>query len=82
MPTTDGGFHPSKRQVAGAVIGVLALVFILQNSRKATLRFLFFSVTTPVWIAFLLVLCAGAIVGYVGRGIIQSRRAAAKDPAP
>jgi uncharacterized integral membrane protein len=71
-------WRPSKRQIIGAVIGVLALVFVVQNSRRGSIHFLFFEFTAPVWIAFLVILCAGAIVGYVLRGVRDGRKAEKK----
>ena len=73
-PMGDEGFRPSPRQVIGAVIGLLAVIFIVQNSDKQTVEFLFYSLTAPVWIAFVVILLAGAVLGYVGRGVIQSRQ--------
>lgn len=72
------GFSPSPKQIVGVVVGVLALVFALQNNNRGTLAFLFFEFTAPVWISFTLVLAAGAVFGFVARGVWNDRRLAKK----
>ena len=76
--STSAGWRPSSHQVIGAVIGILALIFIGQNSKSGTIHFLLFEFTAPVWIAFLLILASGAVVGYVLRGVRQDRQAEKK----
>ena len=76
--STSAGWRPSSRQIIGAVIGILALIFIAQNSKSGTIHFLLFEFTAPVWIAFLLILASGAVVGYVLRGVRQDRQAEKK----
>lgn len=71
-------WRPSTKQIIGAAIGVLALVFVIQNSRRGSIHFLFFEFNAPVWIAFLVILVAGAIVGYILRGVRDGRKAASK----
>ena len=39
---TSAGWRPSSRQIIGAVIGILALIFIAQNSKSGTIHFLLF----------------------------------------
>jgi uncharacterized integral membrane protein len=60
---------PSSRrtqaQLVGFGIALLAVVlFIALNSKKVETRFIFFSVTTPLWVGLLVVLAAGAVVGW------------------
>ena len=74
----SAGWRSSSRQIIGAVIGILALIFIAQNSKSGTIHFLLFEFTAPVWIAFLLILASGAVVGYVLRGVRQDRQAEKK----
>ena len=49
-----------------------------QLLRVAAIHFLLFEFTAPVWIAFLLILASGAVVGYVLRGVRQDRQAEKK----
>ncbi len=71
---SDGG--PNTKMILSIVLGILALIFVVQNSKSGTIHFLLFKFTAPVWIAFLLILTAGAVVGYVLRGVRQDRKAA------
>ena len=41
---------------------VVAVIFIVQNSDKATIRFLFISVTTRIWVGFLIALALGVVL--------------------
>ena len=45
---------------------VLALIFILQNSQKVKVKFLFIDTTTPLIFALLIAAILGAVIGYVG----------------
>jgi uncharacterized integral membrane protein len=44
------------------VIVAIAATFIIQNSDKATIRFLFISVTTRIWAGFLIALALGVLL--------------------
>lgn len=64
--------------VAAAVLGIILLVFILQNLDKAEVTLFFWSFSLPLGITILLSVIAGALVmALVGGGrILQLRRAA------
>jgi uncharacterized integral membrane protein len=47
------------------VIVAVAATFIIQNSDKATIRFLFISVTTRIWAGFLIALGLGVVVAWL-----------------
>ena len=47
---TEDGRRVSPKLVAGAVIGVLALIFVFQNTGKGRIHFLFWTMTMPTWI--------------------------------
>jgi uncharacterized integral membrane protein len=47
------------------VIGVLALVFVLQNTAQKHVRFLFWSWSMPAWIWLLVIFVAGVVVGSI-----------------
>jgi uncharacterized integral membrane protein len=67
--------------IAGFVILILLLVFILQNTESTTIQFLGASVNLPVGVAVLLSAVCGGLVT-VGAGtarIVQLRRAAKKN---
>lgn len=56
----DGGVSPTL--IAFVVIAVATVVFIVQNSDRAKVRFLFFSVTTRLWAGILVALVIGALL--------------------
>jgi uncharacterized integral membrane protein len=53
---------------------VLALIFILQNSQKVKVKFLFVDTTTPLIFALLIAAILGAVIGYVGPLVRQRGR--------
>lgn len=64
--------------VSGAIILVLLLIFILQNSQRVSLQFLVLDGRVPVGVAVLLAAVAGALVVAIAGGarILQLRRRA------
>ena len=60
VPTSRG---ITAKQVVGLVIGILAVVFVFQNTGKGRITFLFWSMTMPAWVWLLVVFVAGVIVG-------------------
>lgn len=72
-PRLEGrGITP--RQVAAIVVAVLAIVVVLQNREEVTLTLLVVEVTMPLWIASLVLLVIGALVGW----LLASRRRRAR----
>lgn len=51
------------RSIGLAALGILALVFVFQNSRDATLSVLLWDITMPGWIFLLVLLLAGIVIG-------------------
>ena len=60
VPTSRG---INLKQIIGAVIVVLALIFVFQNTRKGSIHFLFWKMSMPTWIWLLIVFVAGIVVG-------------------
>jgi len=54
------------RNWALAFAVLVALIFILQNSQKVKVKFLFIDTTTPLIFALLIAAILGAVIGYVG----------------
>ena len=58
---------PGTKLIAASVIGVLLLLFVLQNTDEADVDFLFFSGTHPLWMMAVVVgalaFAAGWLVG-------------------
>lgn len=58
----DDDGKPPVALILGAVIGVLTLIFIIQNSDKVQTEFLFFSVETRQWVAIVVAIVLGVIL--------------------
>ncbi|MCB1270479.1 MAG: hypothetical protein M9942_00285 [Microthrixaceae bacterium] len=69
-----GGFHPSGKQVGGAIIAVVLLVFIAVNSTSTEVSLIFFSPTLPLW----LVLAVTALLGFGVGMLVGGRRTKAR----
>lgn len=54
-----------------ALIGVAALLFVLQNTQDVDFEFLWFNFSWPLWIMLVVFMVVGAIVAY---GIGRRRR--------
>lgn len=57
----ESGLAP--KTIAVGVIVVLAVVFILQNTAKGDIDFLFWTLSMPAWIWLLVMFGAGVIAG-------------------
>jgi len=77
QPQASEGFHPTKKQIIAAIIVVVALVFIFQNTGKGHFHFLWFDFEAPMWIWLVLVFAGGVATGL----LIASRRAKKKAAA-
>jgi uncharacterized integral membrane protein len=65
------GWHPTRKQIIAAIIAVVAVLFIFQNTNRGHFHFLWFDFQAPVWIWLLLVFAGGVATGL----LIASRRA-------
>jgi uncharacterized integral membrane protein len=57
------GFRPTPRQIVGAALGILALIFIFENTRKVKIRFIVPEVTSPLWVALIVSVLLGVVIG-------------------
>jgi uncharacterized integral membrane protein len=57
----DGFMTP--RRITAGVLGLMALVFVLQNRDDVTLQFLFFRISAALWFASLSLLVTGILIG-------------------
>lgn len=63
------------RQIVAIVLVVLTLVLVLQNRQSVTLTLLVMSVEMPLWIATVVILVIGVLVGWLlARGRYRSSR--------
>ncbi len=60
--------------IAAAVVGAVFLVFILQNTRSVGIQWLFFESRTPLWLALLMSVVVGVILGELGGFALRRRR--------
>lgn len=61
----SGGFKPTSRQIIGAILAVVLIVFIAFNNDDAPVNFIVATVTMPLW----LVLAGTALLAFaVGTG--------------
>lgn len=51
--------------IGAAVIGVLALIFVFQNTATGRVEFLFWTIEAPAWLWLLIIFLAGAVVGWL-----------------
>src|SRR5438094_9451430 len=63
--------------VAGAAV-IYAVVFISLNRAKVHIHFVFFSVSTRLWVGFVVCLALGALLGHAV-GVYRRRRATRAD---
>ena len=79
------GEAPRERVISPTLIGllvvaVLAIVFIVQNTEENEITFLFWEVTTSVWVAIALALGLGVLLGQLLAALRRrGRRRAGRD---
>jgi uncharacterized integral membrane protein len=75
---TSGVAQERRRRLGGGVIaslvGVALLVtFMIQNTQRVTLHFLFWNFTWPLWLFTVVMAVVGALIWF-GLGVIRRRR--------
>ena len=70
-------WRPTGRQIIAAIIVVVALLFIFQNTKTGDFHLLWFDFKAPVWFWMLVVFCGGVATGLLFAG----RRAKQKPSA-
>ncbi len=53
------------RTYAAAAVGILALIFVLQNSQDVEVDFIFATTTTPLFFVLLIAIALGALIGWL-----------------
>lgn len=64
-PAPQAGRRLSAKGIGAIVLGVLALVFILQNTDEVPIQFLFWDVRAGTWLALLITFALGLLVGWL-----------------
>jgi uncharacterized integral membrane protein len=62
------------RLVVGAAVVILASLFVVQNNDRVETSFVFFDVTTRLWVGFLVALVLGALLGQAVEALWARRR--------
>jgi uncharacterized integral membrane protein len=70
------------RIVVAAVALIYGVIFIALNRDKVRIHFLFFTVTSRLWVGLLVCLILGAVLGQALGGSYRKRRSAAKASRP
>jgi uncharacterized integral membrane protein len=67
VPLEDSSDGPDRRLitrlVVGAVVVILAILFVVQNNDRVEMSFVFFTVTTRLWVGLVVALVLGALLG-------------------
>ena len=74
IDTGTGESRLSAGLIATAVVAVVLLVFIFQNTNETKVTWLFFDSTPPLWLALLVAAVAGAVVTELVGWVIRRRR--------
>jgi uncharacterized integral membrane protein len=78
VPLDDTGEGLDTRLVTrvgiGALVVILTVVFIVQNSEKVETSFIFFTVETRLWVSLLVALILGAVLGQAVEALWHRRR--------
>ena len=53
------------RLILGAIVLIYAVIFIVLNRGKVKIHFLFFTLTSRLWVGFLVCIALGALLGQV-----------------
>ena len=73
------GLRPG--QIVAGVIGVLFIIFVLQNFESGSINLLWFDITMPVWLLTAIVFAMGIVFGWfvkVGSDRRKAKRKASK----
>lgn len=69
----DVGKRATARLVVLALLLIWAIVFVVMNTEEVEVSFVFFSATTSLIVALVLVGVIGAVVGWLARGQAKRR---------
>jgi uncharacterized integral membrane protein len=78
VPDNAGAVTSDSRRLGGGAIASLGglavlVIFMIQNTEKVTVDFLFWSFTWPVWLLTLAAALVGALV-WLGIGVLRRHR--------
>jgi uncharacterized integral membrane protein len=77
-PLEESSDGPDLRLIARLVVAasavVLAVLFVMQNSDRVETSFVFFDVTTRLWVGLLVALLLGALLGQAAEAMWERRK--------
>ena len=76
-PARRIGGQPVARLAIGGVALIYAIIFIVLNTSRVRIHFVFFTVATRLWVGLLVCLVAGALLG---QGIAAYRKRTGRPP--
>ena len=62
------------RLLVAAAVVVLAILFVVQNSDRVEMSFVFFDVTARLWVGLLVALILGALLGQAAEALWARRK--------
>jgi uncharacterized integral membrane protein len=78
VPLEEASDGPDLRLIARLLVAaaavVLAILFVMQNSDRVETSFVFFDVTTRLWVGLLVALILGALLGQAAEAIWERRK--------
>jgi uncharacterized integral membrane protein len=78
VPLEESSDGPDLRLIARLLVAaaavVLAILFVMQNSDRVETSFVFFDVTTRLWVGLLVALVLGALLGQAAEAIWERRK--------
>jgi len=64
------------RMISGAIVGVIALIIIVQNTASAEIKFLGWSWNMPIWLILVIMFVLGMLLGGAVRAGVRKLRGA------
>jgi uncharacterized integral membrane protein len=65
----QSGAKPARRvtgrEIAVGVLALLVIIFVAENTKRVKIRFIIPSAHPPVWIALLITLVVGIVIGWL-----------------
>jgi uncharacterized integral membrane protein len=78
VPLEQSSDGPDLRLIARLLVAaaavVLAILFVMQNSDRVEMSFVFFDVTSRLWVGLLVALILGALLGQAAEALWERRK--------
>ena len=78
VPLGESSDGPDRRLIMRLLVAiavvVLAILFVVQNNDRVEMSFVFFTVTTRLWVGLLVALVLGALLGQAAEALWARRK--------